>query len=127
MIFTLTLLAASVFMNNGIELFMEFYKNLVYLVIYPGLTLLEYHSGKLRRDEIFVRRVHNIVVCYGPVPFIDNEFSIRINKYPLISTCFGEVNSSNRYIITAVIVVDVLHPYFINIDKDNSLDLPKMP
>ena len=41
-----------------------------YLEIYPGLTCIEYRAGKLGEDEIFIRRVHDTVVCQVLVPVI---------------------------------------------------------
>ena len=97
-------------MNNGIEMFIYFYKYLGYLGIYPGLTYFEYRSRKLREDEIFVRTVHDTGVCHGPVPVVENELYLRKYQYLLKSTCFVAVDSLNCYIITSVNVLGNIHP-----------------
>ena len=42
------------------------------------LAALEDRFGEVGEYKVFVRRVYGTSVCHGPVPVIDNKFSLRI-------------------------------------------------
>ena len=89
MFFTPNLLTFYVVLKNAIEMFMYFSKHLVYLGIDFGLICLECRFRKLSKYQIFVRRVNDTGVCYGPVPVPENELFLRINTYLLKSIFWG--------------------------------------
>ena len=77
MFFTPNLLTFYVVLKNAIEMFMYFSKHLVYLGIDFGLICLECRFRKLSKYQIFVRRVNDTGLCYGPVPVPENELFLR--------------------------------------------------
>ena len=83
MVFTPTLLTFYEFLNNTIETFIHFSKHLVDLIINIGLAFLENRFGKLREYEIIDRMVNDTYICHGPVPVVENKYSLRIDTYLL--------------------------------------------
>ena len=69
-VFKYILLTFSVVLNEAIEMSIDFSKHMGDLGINYGLTSLENRFGKLREDNIFVRRVCDAVVCHVPVPVV---------------------------------------------------------
>ena len=77
--------------------------------INSGIPTLENSFGELREDKLIVRRVYGTGVYHGPVPVVKNKLSIGIDTYLLIGSGLGSVDSLHCYIITSVVIFDVLH------------------
>ena len=93
MIFTTTLLTDSVVLTNIIEMLIKFSEYMGYIGFYLGLNWIEYRVGKLGEYVLAISRFHATGICHGPVTVVDNELFLGINRYILINTCFGAVNS----------------------------------
>ena len=80
-----------------------------YLGINYGLLTIEDSFGELGEDKIVVRWVYVTGVCHGPVPVVYNKLSLEVDTYLLIGTGIGSVYSLHYYIITYVVIFEVLH------------------